>query len=164
MEIPQGAKFLFVVLPLILVVSVLIFVYLGKDRENQPSDRDSIAENSEVKEVSTVADFEELEIETTKEGEGSEAKDGDTLVVHYEGTLRNGNKFDSSYDRGVPFEFILGMGSVIRGWEEGLKGMKVGEERIIRIPSEMGYGASGAGTTIPANAGLIFRVTLLEIK
>ncbi|PKN03116.1 peptidylprolyl isomerase [Candidatus Dojkabacteria bacterium HGW-Dojkabacteria-1] len=110
-----------------------------------------------------MTDFESLNIETTKEGEGSEAKDGDTLVVHYEGTLINGSKFDSSFDRDVPFQFILGQGSVIQGWEEGLVGMKVGEERILKIPSKMAYGSYSTGG-IPANSGLIFRVELLEIE
>jgi len=163
MEIPQGAKFIFIVIPVVLVASVLIFVYLGKDRGMQSLRGDSITENPDEKEVSGMTDFEKLEIETTKEGEGAVSKDGDTLVVHYEGTLIDGSVFDSSYGRGVPFEFILGNGSVIKGWEEGMKGMKVGEERILRIPSEMGYGSFSMGS-IPAKSGLIFKVELLEIK
>lgn len=163
MEIPQGAKFMFIVIPVVLVACFLIFVYLGKDRGMESLKGDSITDNSDGKEVSGMTDFESLEVETTKEGEGVESKDGDTLVVHYEGTLINGSVFDSSYGRGVPFEFILGMGSVIQGWEEGMKGMKVGEERILKIPSEMGYGSFSMGT-IPANSGLIFKVELLEIK
>lgn len=163
MEIPQGAKFMFIAIPVVLVACFLIFVYLGKDRDIESLRGDSIGENSERKEVNQMTDFESLNIETTKEGEGSEAKDGDTLVVHYEGTLINGSKFDSSFDRDVPFQFILGQGSVIQGWEEGLVGMKVGEERILKIPSKMAYGSFSTGG-IPANSGLIFRVELLEIK
>ncbi len=163
MEIPQGAKFMFIAIPVVLVACFLIFVYLGKDRDIESLRGDSIGENSERKEVNQMTDFESLNIETTKEGEGSEAKDGDTLVVHYEGTLINGSKFDSSFDRDVPFQFILGQGSVIQGWEEGLVGMKVGEERILKIPSKMAYGSYSTGG-IPANSGLIFRVELLEIE
>ncbi len=163
MEIPQGAKFMFIAIPVILVACVLIFIYLGKDRGIDYFQGNDLAENSEGKEVNGMTDFESLSIETTKEGEGAEAKDGDTLVVHYEGTLINGTKFDSSFDREVPFEFILGQGNVIQGWEEGLVGMKVGEERILKIPSKMAYGSYSTGA-IPANSGLIFRVELLEIK
>jgi len=105
----------------------------------------------------------ELVIETVEEGEGAESKDGDTLSVHYTGTLMDGSKFDSSVDRGTPFEFQLGAGRVIQGWEEGMKGMKVGEKRKLTIPSKMGYGENGS-QTIPSNSPLLFDVELLEIK
>jgi FKBP-type peptidyl-prolyl cis-trans isomerase len=95
-------------------------------------------------------------------GEGPAAKAGDTVSVHYTGTLQNGQKFDSSVDRGVPFTLTLGLGSVIQGWEEGLLGMQVGGKRKLIIPSNLGYGATGSGQ-IPPNATLIFDVELLSI-
>ena len=107
----------------------------------------------------------DLKIETTQEGTGDKVtKAGDTISVHYTGKLEDGTKFDSSVDRGEPFEFKIGAGMVIQGWEQGLLDMKVGEKRILTIPSEMGYGAQGAGGIIPPNATLIFEVELMGIK
>jgi FKBP-type peptidyl-prolyl cis-trans isomerase FkpA len=105
-----------------------------------------------------------VKIETTKHGAGDGAKDGDTLVVHYTGTLTDGKKFDSSKDRNEPFEVTLGERRVIAGWEQGLQGMKAGESRKLTIPPDLGYGARGAGSVIPPNATLVFDVELLEIK
>ncbi len=105
-----------------------------------------------------------VKIETTKPGTGDGAKDGDTLVVHYTGTLTDGKKFDSSKDRNEPFEVTLGQRRVIAGWEQGLQGMKAGESRKLTIPPDLGYGARGAGGVIPPNATLVFEVDLLEIK
>jgi FKBP-type peptidyl-prolyl cis-trans isomerase FkpA len=99
-----------------------------------------------------------------KEGTGKEAKSGSNVSVHYTGWLTNGRKFDSSVDRGQPFKFELGAGQVIKGWDEGVKGMKVGGKRQLRIPPEMGYGSRGAGTVIPPNATLIFDVELLNVQ
>lgn len=101
--------------------------------------------------------------EILKEGTGAEAKKGDTVSVHYTGTLTDGTKFDSSLDRGTPFEFTLGGGQVIKGWDEGVVGMKIGEKRKLTISPEYGYGATGIGP-IPPNATLIFEVELLGIK
>jgi len=97
-------------------------------------------------------------------GTGAEAKAGQKVTVNYSGTLTNGTKFDSSYDHGKPFEFNLGVGEVIRGWDEGFAGMKVGGKRKLTIPSALGYGAQGAGGVIPPNATLIFEVELLGVK
>ncbi|OQB04531.1 MAG: FK506-binding protein [Parcubacteria group bacterium ADurb.Bin216] len=109
-------------------------------------------------------EIQEFKIETLKEGNGAEAKSGDTVSVHYTGTLVNGTKFDSSVDRGQPFEFTLGIGQVIKGWDQGVLGMKIGEKRKLSIPSSLGYGERGAGAAIPPNAGLIFEVELLGIN
>ena len=97
-------------------------------------------------------------------GTGAEASAGQTVVVHYRGTLEDGSQFDASYDRGQPFSFPLGAGRVIKGWDEGVQGMKVGGKRKLVIPPDLGYGARGAGGVIPPNATLIFEVELLEVK
>lgn len=99
-----------------------------------------------------------------KPGTGAEAKPGMQLTVHYTGWLLNGRKFDSSVDRGQPFQFPLGRGFVIKGWEEGVAGMRVGGKRQLHIPPELAYGARGAGGVIPPNAALIFDVELLAAK
>jgi FKBP-type peptidyl-prolyl cis-trans isomerase FkpA len=117
------------------------------------------------------ADVAALGIEDPVVGTGAEARSGMVVSVHYTGWLyapsaanKRGNKFDSSKDRGQPFEFQLGQRDVIAGWDEGVKGMKVGGTRILTIPSAMGYGARGAGGDIPPNAALVFEVELLGVK
>jgi peptidylprolyl isomerase len=98
------------------------------------------------------------------EGTGAMPEAGQTVTVHYTGTLENGSKFDSSRDRGQPFQFKIGRSQVIKGWDEGLSTMKVGGQRKLIIPSELGYGARGAGGVIPPNATLIFDVELLGVS
>ena len=105
-----------------------------------------------------------LEKEDLTVGTGAEAKDGDTVHVQYTGTLTNGKKFDSSYDHGGdPFKVTIGQGEVIKGWDEGLLGMKVGGKRRLRIPSDLGYGSAGSPPDIPGNAGLVFEIELVSI-
>jgi FKBP-type peptidyl-prolyl cis-trans isomerase len=96
-------------------------------------------------------------------GEGREAKAGDTVSVHYTGTLQDGSKFDSSRDRGQPITFPLGAGHVIKGWDEGIAGMKVGGKRTLVIPPNLGYGSRGVGS-IPPNSTLLFDVELVSIR
>jgi FKBP-type peptidyl-prolyl cis-trans isomerase FkpA len=105
-----------------------------------------------------------LEIVDIKEGQGAEAKPGQTVSVHYVGTLTDGKKFDSSRDRGEPFDFDLGRGQVIRGWDQGVAGMKIGGVRKLTIPPDLGYGARGFPPVIPPNATLVFEVELIAIR
>ncbi|HMV43223.1 MAG TPA: FKBP-type peptidyl-prolyl cis-trans isomerase [Leptospiraceae bacterium] len=105
----------------------------------------------------------DLIVKDVKVGNGKEAKDGNTVTVHYVGTLTNGKKFDSSKDRGQPFSFQLGRGEVIKGWDRGVKGMKVGGTRKLTIPAHLGYGDRGAGSDIPPGATLLFDVELLKV-
>ena len=108
---------------------------------------------------------EELQIEDIEVGTGEEATgSGQTVSVHYTGWLTDGTKFDSSVDRGTPFQFPLGAGMVIKGWDQGVAGMKVGGKRKLTIPSDLGYGSAGAGGVIPPNATLVFEVELLGIS
>lgn len=116
--------------------------------------RDSMNNNGTIK---------NMIIDDVTLGDGTEVKVGDTVSVHYIGTLQSGQQFDNSYTKGEPFEFIVGEGRVIKGWDQGLLGMKVGGQRILVIPAELAYGASAVGP-IPANSTLVFSIELLEIK
>jgi FKBP-type peptidyl-prolyl cis-trans isomerase FkpA len=105
-----------------------------------------------------------LQYQDVKVGQGAEAKRGSTAVVHYTGWLSDGKKFDSSRDRGTPFDFEVGAGEVIAGWDLGVAGMKVGGQRKLVIPADLGYGAAGAPPVIPPGATLVFDVELLEVR
>ena len=118
--------------------------------------------------MSTITTPSGLQYDDSKVGDGAEATAGQHVTVHYTGWLRNddgstGAKFDSSKDRNDPFQFSLGAGQVIKGWDEGVQGMKVGGARRLTIPASLGYGARGAGGAIPPNAILIFDVELLAV-
>jgi FKBP-type peptidyl-prolyl cis-trans isomerase FkpA len=134
----------------ILGALVLVLAAIGDDKKDK-------------KEGNVVTTKSGLKYEDLKVGDGAEAKKGDTVVVHYTGWLKDGKKFDSSHDRKEPFSFKLGAGQVIKGWDEGVAGMKVGGKRKLIIPPELGYGARGAGADIPPNAELTFEVELLKI-
>jgi len=119
----------------------------------------------------TVGGVTELEVIDAMVGTGTEARAGQSVTVHYSGWLydetaadKKGSKFDSSVDRDKPFEFALGAGRVIKGWDQGVAGMNVGGKRTLIIPPDFGYGARGAGSAIPANASLVFEVELLEVE
>lgn len=146
-------KIILIAVLLLIAAGLVSFFVFNKKQKNEPLPE---AKNQMQ---------ESLKIETLKEGTGEAIVNGQTAVVHYTGTLLNGTKFDSSVDRGQPFAFKLGAGQVIRGWDQGVLGMKVGEKRKLTIAPELAYGAQGAGGgIIPPNATLIFEVDLLEIQ
>ncbi|KUK77537.1 MAG: Peptidyl-prolyl cis-trans isomerase [candidate division WS6 bacterium 34_10] len=168
MDVPEGAKFVFFVVPVFLISIGLIYFFFKNDStlNNLDSRDEQLQEAEEISGSQSNTediDFEEFKIETIEEGEGKGAEVGDEVSVHYTGTLKDGTKFDSSYDRGEPFTFTLGIGQVIQGWDQGIVGMKVGEKRKLEIPSELGYGETGQGS-IPANAGLVFETELVSIN
>lgn len=135
--------------------------------ESSPKSDNMTTDRTADKTVNTkkMADVTELKIEDLKVGTGAEAVAGKKITVNYTGTLIDGTKFDSSLNPGrTPFEFNLGAGQVIEGWDKGFAGMKVGGKRRLTIPSSMGYGSQGAGGIIPPNATLIFEVELLEVN
>ncbi len=151
-------KKIFLIIILIVIVGGVYFLF-----QNQKNNKESTSAISSAL-TNNNYEIQGMKVEILKEGTGEEAKNGDTVTVHYTGTLEDGTKFDSSQDRGTPFSFILGAGRVIKGWDLGVAGMKVGEQRKLTIPSNLGYGAQGAGEVIPPNATLIFEVELLGIN
>ncbi len=144
---------------LVLIVGIGLGYFLIVNTASQEKD-DPATPTSESRKVTQA----KVTIEDLQVGEGAEVKSGDTVVMHYVGVLENGKQFDSSYDRGEPFETSIGTGNVIKGWDQGVPGMKVGGKRKLTIPSELGYGEAGAGADIPPNSTLVFEVELLEIK
>lgn len=164
-------KISIILLPVVLFISAFVFIMDRTSPSNpkvEPTQIDldslnNLLEEQNMDEQNIEAqDAEEFLMEDLTVGSGDEVKDGDKVRVHYNGTLLDGTKFDSSLDRGEPFEFTVGAGEVIDGWDQGLLGMKVGGKRKLTIPSSMGYGETGSGS-IPPNAGLVFEVELLEI-
>jgi FKBP-type peptidyl-prolyl cis-trans isomerase len=137
-----------------LVVAMGVIVVLGLRKGDKVTERMTVNINSQEK----------LKIEDLVVGSGAEAVAGKEITVHYTGTLTDGKKFDSSLGRGEPFKFTLGAGQVITGWDQGIAGMKVGGKRKLTIPSELGYGSRGAGSSIPPNATLVFEVELLAVQ
>lgn len=130
----------------------------------QKPTQSTVAQNSTSGDNTSMADTSELKKDDIKVGTGAEAKAGNTVSVHYIGTLLDGTKFDSSRDRGEAFTFNLGAGEVIQGWDLGVAGMKVGGVRKLTIPGSLAYGEYGAPPTIGPNETLVFEVELLEVK
>lgn len=151
-------KNIIIFLIVILLIIVLGILYYFMPKNNNP------IELNQNQNQSGVFEIQGMKVEILKQGSGDEAKTGNKVTVNYVGTLQDGTKFDSSIDRNTPFEFVLGENKVIRGWELGVLGMKVGEERMLTIPSELGYGPNGFPPVIPENATLIFKVDLLGIN
>ncbi len=145
----------------IVLVVVVVFTTTQSRRSHEQATAQAVADTPN----------QGLKMTDVKAGSGAEAVAGKTVVVHYTGWLydeaaadHKGKKFDSSRDRGDPFDFPLGAGHVIKGWDQGVAGMKVGGQRTLVIPPEMGYGARGAGGVIPPNATLVFDVELIDVK
>jgi FKBP-type peptidyl-prolyl cis-trans isomerase len=165
----------FIVTALVGIVALIFFAYLifvfgafssPPETPAQNTTADSTtrqATTSQTNSTASKAPEGELKIEDITVGDGQEVKSGDTVEINYTGTLTDGTKFDSSYDRGKPFETKIGVGQVIEGWDKGVVGMKVGGKRKLTIPPSMGYGDQSAGS-IPPNSTLIFEVELLGIK
>ena len=152
----------------VLILAVAAFaVYSAFSSRNNPQPAATIPPTSSATTASSanlVKTASGLQYEDLVVGSGQEAKTGDTVSVHYTGWLQDGTKFDSSVDRGQPFEFTLGAGNVIKGWEEGVVGMKVGGKRRLIIPPDLGYGPNGYPPVIPPNATLTFEVELLAVR
>ena len=152
---------------IIAFVAIVIALIGGGVWYNNRADKktaEMAAKDAATAEASQEKIMAEFKKEDVVAGTGAEAKAGDVVSVNYVGTLDNGQKFDSSYDRGTPFEFTLGAEQVIQGWDLGIVGMKIGGKRNLTIPPELGYGAEGAGGVIPPNATLHFTVELVGIK
>lgn len=141
---------------ILIVLVIIVGIAMWASSQRTPT-------NSTTEEINMVDEAKDLKIEDLKIGDGAEAKSGNTIKVNYSGTLTDGTKFDSSYDRNEPFEFTLGASQVIEGWDKGVAGMKVGGKRKLTIPPSLAYGDQATGP-IPANSTLIFEVELLEIK
>lgn len=147
------------IIPIILFLVVAGALFYFFDRTNKKSEEIGNQQKTEMQTQS------QIKTEILKEGSGEAAKEGNKITVHYTGWLEDGKKFDSSLERGTPFAFTLGAGQVIKGWDEGLVGTKVGEKLKLIIPPELGYGAAGIpGGPIPPNATLIFEIEVLKIE
>jgi peptidylprolyl isomerase len=142
---------------IVLVFAVVCALWMSTSASAE-GDKDK---KTEEKVITTKSGLKYIDV---KVGDGKVAKAGDVVRVHYTGRLKNGKKFDSSVDRNEPFEFNLGVGKVIKGWDEGVAGMKEGGKRKLIIPPDLGYGSRGAGNVIPPDAELHFEVELIKVK
>lgn len=158
----QRRNTLIVLIVLLLIGTALVAFFVFRDR--LPAGQSSSNPVLPVPGVNTITTDSGLQYQELKAGSGPAAAAGNTVSVHYTGWLADGTKFDSSRDRNAPFEFTLGRGSVIKGWDEGVAGMQVGGVRKLFIPPELAYGDQGVGDIIPPGATLIFEVELLQIK
>jgi FKBP-type peptidyl-prolyl cis-trans isomerase len=151
----------FSLLAVIIVFGIIGYLVSRPKVQPQPKAEQPLAETTNTTNTTNMND---LQMTIVKEGSGVEAKPGDQVSVHYTGTLTDGTKFDSSLDRGEPFTFVLGAGQVIKGWDLGVAGMKVGEKRTLYIPASFAYGEQGVPGVIPPNSVLIFDVEMVAIN
>ena len=156
-------KKIFSLIGVILIVLMISGCVKGANDKNvEGLQQEEVVEEGQIQET-PVADVTELQIESLMEGTGDrQVEQNDVISVHYVGTLTDGSKFDSSIDRGEPFTFTVGIGQVIKGWDQGTQGMKVGEKRKLTIPANLAYGEQGSGAVIPPNSTLIFEVELVS--
>ena len=147
---------------LVAAIATVLAVACTKKSE-EPAQPAANTTTAQTTTTTTTTTEPKVEIADSVVGKGAEAVNGKSVTVHYTGTLKDGTKFDSSVDRKEPFTFTLGSGQVIKGWEQGIQGMKVGGKRKLTIPAELAYGNNAVGA-IPANSTLIFEVELLEVK
>lgn len=166
---PNNSKVILIVLAVLALAALLVYYFVKNLNDVSSTDNSDIALGSPEAQNSPVATQSaepagELKKEDLVIGTGAEAKSGSKVTVHYVGTLLDGTKFDSSRDRGAPFAFTLGTGEVIKGWDLGVAGMKVGGKRKLTIPSDLAYGAYGSPPVIGPNATIVFEVELLEVK
>ena len=154
----------YLIIACIIVPIFLVLILNDKKQEKDETVGPTYTEQEEENKDTKNMEDQELKIEVLQEGAGEEAKNGDNVSVHYVGTLEDGTKFDSSIDRGEPFSFNLGAGQVIKGWDLGVLGMRIGEKRKLTIPSDLAYGDNGIPNAIPGKATLIFEVELLDIN
>ena len=153
---------IYIILIAVVAVGIRLFIRKGSGPETSPSPTPTpTASPTPVRSETKPSG---LKIEDQVVGTGPAAKSGNTVSVHYTGWLENGTKFDSSYDHGQPFSFLLGASQVIKGWDEGVAGMQVGGKRRLTIPASIAYGSQGIGGVIPPDATLIFEVELLVIQ
>ncbi len=169
----MNRKYIFATIALVIIVIVggVATLSTKKSSKIQPlatptptSTIESTAEPVATISATPMTQVDKLIIQDEKVGTGAEATAGKKVTVNYVGTLLDGTKFDSSYDRGTPFSFNLGIGEVIQGWDQGVDGMKVGGKRKLTIPSSLGYGAQGVPGAIPGGATLVFEVELLGVE
>ena len=153
------------VIAVLVIAIILVFGYILQDTMGNPIGSTSQPEaipNQTMQQQERPQ--EQVKIEDTVVGTGQEVKAGDTVIMHYRGTLEDGTQFDSSYDRATPLTIQIGTGQVIQGWDQGVPGMKVGGQRRLTIPASLGYGEAGSPPTIPPNATLIFDLELIGIQ
>jgi len=147
-----------------IIVPIFFVLILKENKGTEDKTFESTHVEQEEENNTKNMEDQKLKVEVLQEGTGAEAKNGDNVSVHYVGTLEDGTKFDSSIDKGEPFSFNLGAGQVIKGWDLGVLGMKIGEKRKLTIPSDLAYGDDGIPNAIPPKSTLIFEVELLGIN
>lgn len=152
-------KVLFAIIATIILLGIGFLIFRERQSPAPSTEEFNFQPISPTQPPSTTLRIEDIQI-----GTGAAVKEGDTVVIHYEGKLANGQIFDSSYRRNTPFETEIGVGRVIEGWDKGLLGMKIGGKRKLTVPPNLGYGARGVPNVIPPNATLIFDLELLDIK